>query len=78
MTVRSADSLRPSKQFVNALVALLLQDTNFIFEVATQTLFFVLFDRQRTLVFLLPLAGEHLHVDDRAVDARRTKPAKRL
>ncbi len=59
------------KQFVNALVALLAKDTNFVFKVASQAIFFFLFDRERTLILFLALAGEDLDINDRAVDSRR-------
>src|ERR1044072_2557755 len=59
------------EEFKDALVALLAQDANLVFEVAAEGVLLLLLDVERALVALLTLAREDLHLDDRAVDARR-------
>ncbi len=63
--------LAPFEQFVDALVALFVQNADFVFEVAAQALFFTGFDRERALIFFLTFPREDLDVDNRAIDARR-------
>ena len=59
------------EQLVDTLVTLFMQDANFVFEVAAQTLFFFLFDRHRALILLLPFAREDLNVDHGAINTWR-------
>ena len=63
--------LPPFEQFVDTSIALLLQNTNLILEVAPQPAFFFFLDCQGARVFLLTLARKDLDINDSSVDSRR-------
>src|SRR5262245_18017877 len=63
--------LAPFEQFVDALVALLFEDADFVGQVLPHLLLFGGLDREAADVLVLTLAGENLDVDDGALDARR-------
>src|SRR6185436_15081146 len=59
------------QQALQALEGIALHDPHLVGEVSLVTLELVLDDRLAALVALDAFASEHLHVDDRAADARR-------
>src|ERR1044072_3782274 len=64
------------EQLEYALVALVFENALFVFQVLFELLFFGPLDRKRPLIFLSALSREDLHVNDDAVDARRTSQAR--
>src|ERR1017187_1769857 len=71
LVVQVGQQLLAFQQNAQAFGALVREDTDFVLQIALQTLDLGFLDQLRPPDLLLPLAGEDLAIDDGALDARR-------